>query len=50
LGKDEIILCDDCGDEHLFLFEAFHNSHELLTLMTYMAPRAVSVPVVGPAA
>jgi hypothetical protein len=50
LGKDEIILIDDCGEEHLFLFEAFHNGHELLTLITYLRPRAVTVPVVDPAA
>ena len=50
LGKDEIILCDNRGEEHLFFFEAFHNGHELLTLITYLRPRAVSVPFIGPAA
>ena len=43
LGKEEIILRDDGGDEHVFLFEAFHNSHELLTLMTYVKPHALVV-------
>jgi hypothetical protein len=45
LGKDEIILRDDCGEEHLFLFEAFHNGHEVLTLITYLEPHAASVAV-----
>ncbi len=45
LGKDEIVLRDDRGEEHLFLFEAFHNGHQLLTLMTYLKPHAVSVRV-----
>ena len=45
LGNDEIILRDDRGEEHLFLFEAFHNGHQLLTLITYLKPHAVSVHV-----
>ena len=45
LGKDEIILRDDRGDEQVFLFEAFHNSHEVLTLMTYIRPHALVVAV-----
>jgi hypothetical protein len=45
LAKDEIILVDDRGEEHLFLFEAFHNGHELLSLMTYLKPHAEVVGV-----
>lgn len=45
LGRDEIILRNDEGEEHLFLFEAFHNGHELLTLMTYLKPHTVTVHV-----
>jgi hypothetical protein len=43
IGKEEIILRDDRQEEHLFLFEAFHNGHELLTLITYLKPHAISL-------
>lgn len=43
LGTEEIILRNDRGEEHSFLFEAFHNGHQLLTLLTYLRRHAVSV-------
>jgi len=43
IGKEEIILRDDRQEEHLFLFEAFHNGHELLTLITYLKPHVISL-------
>jgi hypothetical protein len=47
LGKREIVLTDDRGEEHLFSFEPFHNGHELLTLIAYLKPNKVIVPVSG---
>ena len=47
LAKREIVLTDDRGDEHLFSFEPFHNGHELLTLIAYLKPNKVIVPVSG---
>lgn len=43
LGNDEIVLRDDRGEEHVFLFEAFHNGHALLTLITYLRPQTISI-------
>jgi len=43
LGTEEIIICNDRGEEHVFLFEAFHNGHQLLSLITYLRPNAVTV-------
>lgn len=45
LGEDEIILTDDNGDEHVFVFETFFNTHEALTLAVHSHKRAVVVPV-----
>lgn len=36
LGGEEVALTDDRGEEHVFAFETFHNSHEALTLITYV--------------
>ena len=38
LGERELVLTDDNGDEHLFLFETFSNTHDVLTLITYLKP------------
>jgi hypothetical protein len=43
LGTDEIILRDDRGEEHVFLFETFHNGHALLTLLTYLRTHGISL-------
>ena len=32
LGSDEICILDDNGDQHIFYFETFSNSYEVLTL------------------
>lgn len=36
LGSDEVILSDDNGDRHRFLFETFYNSYDSLTLGVYL--------------
>jgi hypothetical protein len=43
LGTEEVIICNDRGEEHVFLFEAFHNGHQLLTLITYLRPNPIAV-------
>lgn len=35
IGEDEVVLTDDNGINHVFQFESFFNSHEVLTLATY---------------
>lgn len=47
LGKAEMAITDDNGDEHVFLFETFSNTHDVLTLITYVRKHApvVSVPI-----
>lgn len=47
LGESELLIRDDNGDEHVFLFESFHNGHETLTLVTYCGPRRISVSTPG---
>jgi hypothetical protein len=46
LGQAEMVVTDDNGDEHIFLFETFSNTHDVLTLITYVKPRGdlVTVP------
>ncbi len=36
LGQKELVLRDDNGAEHVFLFETFSNTHDVLTLVTYV--------------
>jgi hypothetical protein len=43
IATEEIILRNDRQEEHVFLFEAFHNNHQLLTLVTYLRPHRVVV-------
>lgn len=43
IATEEIILRNDRTEEHAFLFEAFHNNHQLLTLVTYLRPHPVVV-------
>lgn len=38
LGSDEVILIDDNGDSHLFIFESFSFHHNILTLAIYSEP------------
>lgn len=47
LGEKELMLADDNGKEHVFLFETFSNTHEVLTLITYIKLHnpAIAVPV-----
>lgn len=45
LGEKELILTDDNGDEHLFLFQTFSNTHDVLTLITYVKRHEVAVSV-----
>ena len=35
LGESELVLTDDNGDEYIFLFETFSNTHDVLTLITH---------------
>lgn len=46
LGEKKLLLADDNGTEHIFLFETFSNTHEVLTLITYIKPHnsVISVP------
>jgi hypothetical protein len=46
LGRDEVIVCDDNGEKHIFQFETFFNSHEALTLAYYVRKHhsAIVVP------
>lgn len=43
IATEEIILRNDRQEEHVFLFEAFHNNHQLLTLVTYLRPHSILV-------
>jgi hypothetical protein len=45
LGQAEMVVTDDNGDEHIFLFETFSNTHDVLTLITYVRPRGALVTV-----
>lgn len=45
LGEKELVLTDDNGDEHIFLFETFSNTHDVLTLITYVRRHAPIVAV-----
>jgi hypothetical protein len=45
IGNDEIALSDDRGEPHLFSFESFSNTYEVLTLILYLRPRSTSVAV-----
>lgn len=49
LGQKELVLTDDNGDEHIFLFETFSNTHDVLTLITYVRSHApiVAIPSVS---
>ncbi len=38
VGSDEVLLHDDNGSGHIFLFESFWNGYELLTLAVYQSP------------
>ncbi|MGA2155921.1 MAG: hypothetical protein ABSH37_16020 [Bryobacteraceae bacterium] len=46
LGQKELILTDENGDEHLFIFETFSNSYDVFTLITHVRRHeaVVSVP------
>jgi IrrE N-terminal-like domain len=43
LGQSEVILCDRNGEEHVFAFETFFNSHEALTLGYWLRPHHAPV-------
>lgn len=45
LGQAEMVVTDDNGDEHIFLFETFSNTHDVLTLITYVKPHGALVTV-----
>ncbi|TWU00389.1 hypothetical protein Pla108_13390 [Botrimarina colliarenosi] len=45
LGTFELPLVDANGDEHLFRFEAFHNSYETLTLGMHQCKRVLTLAV-----
>lgn len=45
LGEKELLLNDDNGEEHVFLFETFSNTHDVLTLITYLKPHGHAVVV-----
>ncbi len=49
LGEKELVITDDNGDEHIFLFQTFSNTHDVLTLITYVKRHelVVSVSAVG---
>lgn len=47
LGQKELILADDNGDEHVFLFETFSNTHDVLTLITYVQPHKIQIATSG---
>jgi hypothetical protein len=49
IGKEEIVLRDDRQEEHLFLFEAFHNGHELAStnLPTVARKAKPTLPALG---
>lgn len=43
LGASEVTLIDDRGDHHVFLFESFSNTHDVLTLGRYLRRCRVAV-------
>lgn len=43
LGIRELVLTDDNGDEHLFVFETFFNGFDALTLGVYLRPEVTTV-------
>ena len=45
LGQADMAMTDDNGDEHIFLFETFSNTHDVLTLITYVKPHCALVAV-----
>jgi hypothetical protein len=45
LGGKELVLTDDNGEEHVFLFETFSNTHDVLTLITFIKHHAPIVAV-----
>jgi hypothetical protein len=45
LGQAEMVVTDDNGDEHIFLFETFSNTHDVLTLITYVKANGALVTV-----
>jgi hypothetical protein len=47
LGQAEMAIMDDKGDKHIFLLETFSNTHDVLTLITYVKPHGVLVAVPG---
>jgi len=45
LGEGEVLLTDDNGQRHIFLFESWSNSYDVLTLARYGHPVAVAVSI-----
>jgi hypothetical protein len=45
LGEAEIVLSDRNGDQHVFAFETFFNSHEALTLGYWLRPHIAAVRI-----
>lgn len=45
LGQKELILTDENGDEHAFLFETFSNSYDIFTLITHVRGHEIVVAV-----
>ncbi len=43
LGREELILADDNGDQHRFSFETFYNRYDSLTLGVHMGPKSSSI-------
>jgi hypothetical protein len=48
LGQKELILTDENGDEHVFLFETFSNSYDIFTLITHVRRHEVAASVPTP--
>ncbi len=46
LGKQELILVDANGQQHVFLAESFGNTHQVLTLVTYVRKHAAQSSVI----
>jgi hypothetical protein len=47
LGQDEVVLQNANGDEHVFAFECFGNTHDTLSLGLYRSPKAAVIAVPG---
>jgi hypothetical protein len=45
LGEKEVSLRDRNGQEHLFRFESWSNTYDVLTLGAYLQPRNVLVGI-----